>query len=60
LESAALSRRTREAVIVDRGHGLPMRQSLFGLRPLDSLRGVSRGKSLLDGGKTRRNIRSPD
>jgi hypothetical protein len=31
----------------------PMRQSLLGLRPLDSQRGVSRRKSRLDGGKTR-------
>jgi hypothetical protein len=29
----------------------PMRESLLGLRPLDSQRGVSRGKSRLGGGK---------
>jgi hypothetical protein len=32
---------------------LSVRQSLLGLRPLDSQRGVSRGKSRLDVGKTR-------
>jgi hypothetical protein len=31
----------------------PMRQSLLGLRALDSQRGVSRGTFRLDGGKTR-------